>query len=57
MRDALHVFRELQIRKDELLRDVQVGIDQADQGLAGALDVDELIDRCTRKLAEEGITD
>ncbi|MEX2112272.1 MAG: hypothetical protein WD845_03760 [Pirellulales bacterium] len=57
LRDALRVFRELQARRDQLLSDVQIGIDQANLGRAGRLDVNELIDRCTRKLAEEGIVD
>jgi Arc/MetJ-type ribon-helix-helix transcriptional regulator len=57
LRDALRLFRELQIRNDELKRDVQFGVEQADQGRATALNLDELIERCTRKLAAEGITD
>ncbi len=57
LRDALQVLRELQARRDQLRSDVQVGIEQANQGRAGHLDVNDLIDRCTRKLAEEGIID
>jgi hypothetical protein len=51
------VFREFQARKQQLLADVRTGIEQADQGLARPLDVDALIDRCSLKLAEEGILD
>jgi Arc/MetJ-type ribon-helix-helix transcriptional regulator len=57
LRDALQVLRELLSRRDQLLSDVQIGIEQANQGRFGRLDVNELIDRCTRKLAEEGIVD
>ncbi len=57
LRDALRLLRELQIRKDELKRDVRIGVEQADQGRATASDIDELFERCTRKLSAEGITD
>jgi Arc/MetJ-type ribon-helix-helix transcriptional regulator len=57
LRDALRVFREVQARRDQLLADVRIGVEQADQGRTGALDVNALVDRCTRKLAEEGIFD
>jgi len=57
LRDALRVFREFQTRRDELVTDVQIGVEQANRGQTGPLDVTALIDRCTRKLAEEGIRD
>jgi Arc/MetJ-type ribon-helix-helix transcriptional regulator len=57
LRDALRVLQELKSRQEELLADIRVGVDQADQGLARPLDVKALIDRCTLKLAEEGIRD
>lgn len=57
LRDALRVFRELKARQQQLLSDVRIGIEQADQGLARPLDVNALIDRCSAKLAEEGIHD
>jgi len=57
LRDALQVFREFQARKEQLLSDVQTGIQQADQGLAQPLDIDALIERCTLNLADEGIVD
>ncbi len=55
LRDALGVFREFQARKDQLLADVQLGIDRANQGLARPLDIDALIDRLAQKLAENGV--
>ncbi len=55
--DALRVFRELKAREKQQLADVAIGIDQADRGLARSLDVNALIDRCTRKLNEDGIFD
>jgi putative addiction module CopG family antidote len=57
LRDALRVLRELKAREEALLAEIGVGIDQADKGLARPLDVSALIDRCTLKLAEEGIVD
>ena len=57
LRDALRVFGEVISRQHELLADVQCGIDQADRGLARPLDVQALIDRCTLKLAQQGIVD
>ena len=55
LRDALHVFREFRVRRDQLLADVQICIDQANAKQVRPLDVNDLIDRCTRTLAEEGI--
>lgn len=43
--------------QEELLAEIQIGLDQADRGLAKPLDVEELIKRCTQKLAQEGIRD
>lgn len=57
LRDALRVFREFQLRKEQLLADVRAGIEQADQGFSHTLDVRSLIDRCTLKLAEDGIVE
>ena len=51
--DALLVFREFRSREKQLQADVQVGLDQADRGLARPLDANALIDRCTLKLAEQ----
>jgi len=50
LRDALQLFQEFQVRKQQLLADVQTGIDQADQGLARPLDLDALVDRCIHRL-------
>lgn len=55
--DALRLFRELRARQEQLRADVRVGIEQADRGLVRPLDIAALIDRCTRQLADEGITD
>lgn len=52
LRDALRLFREFQARKQQLVSDVQTGIDEADQGLARPLDLDALIQRCSLKLTE-----
>lgn len=57
LRHALLVFREVKVRQEQLLADVRKGIEQADQGLARPLDIEALIDRCSQKLAEEGIHD
>ena len=57
LRHALLVFREVKIRQEQLLADVQKGIEQADQGLARPLEIEALIDRCSQKLADEGIRD
>jgi putative addiction module CopG family antidote len=57
LRDALRVFGELKARHDQILADVNIGIAQAEQGLARPLDVNALIDRCTQTLAHEGIGD
>ena len=57
LRDALRVFGELKMRHDQLLADIAVGTAQAEQGLARPLDINALIDRCTLKLAQEGIRD
>jgi putative addiction module CopG family antidote len=57
VRDALCVLRVLTARRDQLRADVQLGIDDAARGLAGLLDVEALIERCTHRLAAEGIAD
>jgi hypothetical protein len=51
------VISEDDARREQLLADVQIAIEQADRGLARPLDIEALIERCTRKLAEEGILD
>ena len=51
LRDALRVFREFKAREEQLIADVQTGLDQADRGHARPLDVNALINRCTLKLA------
>ncbi len=55
--DALRVLRDLTARRDQLRADVQLGLDEVAQGLAGPLDVEALIERCTERLAAEGIAD
>ena len=57
LRDALRVFGEFKSRQEQLLADVRAGVEQADRGLARPLDANALIDRCTLKLAQEGIVD
>jgi len=57
VRDALCVLRDLTARREQLHADVQLGIDEAARGLAGPLDVEALIERCTERLAAEGIAD
>jgi Arc/MetJ-type ribon-helix-helix transcriptional regulator len=57
LRDALRVLRELTARQEQLLADIGIGINEADQGLARPLDINALIDRCSVQLAEEGIRD
>lgn len=57
VRDALCVLHDLTARRDQLRADVQLGIDDAAPGLAGPLDVEALIERCTQRLAAEGIAD
>lgn len=57
LRDALRVLRELKARQEKLLADVGIGIKEAELGLARPLDANALIDRCSLKLAEEGILD
>jgi putative addiction module CopG family antidote len=57
LRDALRVFGEFKARREQLLAEVRAGVDQAERGLARPLDVNALIDRCTLRLAEEGIVD
>ena len=55
LRDALLVLREFKAREEQLIADVQLGTKEADLGLARPLDVNALIDRCTLRLAAEGI--
>jgi hypothetical protein len=55
--DAPRVLRDLTARREQLRADVQLGIDEAARGLAGPLDVEALIERCTERLAAESIAD
>ena len=57
LRDALRLFGEFKARHEQLLSEVRTGLDQADRGLTRPLDIDALIDRCTLRLAQEGICD
>ena len=57
LRHALLIFREVKARQEQLVADVRKGIEQADQGLARPLDIEALLERCSLKLAEEGIHD
>jgi len=57
VQDALRLLRDLHARRQKLIEDVQLGIEQADQGLLREIDLDEFLARCTAKLAEEGIRD
>jgi putative addiction module CopG family antidote len=55
--DALRLFRDMKARHAQLVADVQIGIEEADKGLAQPISMDALIERCTRMLSEEGIPD
>ena len=55
--DALTVFREMKQRHEELRRDVQQAIAEADSGETKELDIEEVIARGCERLADEGITD
>lgn len=57
LRSALHLHREIRDREAQLLAEVRLGMEQADQGLARPIDINALIDRCTQKLAGEDIRD
>ena len=57
LRSALHLHRELKKREEQLLAEVRIGMDQAEQGLARPIDVQALIDRCAQSLAAQGIRD
>jgi len=53
LRDALHVFRTYQAKRAQLIADVQVGINESDQGLARPLDIDSFLDECFQELEDE----
>lgn len=57
LRDALRAFSELRSRQEQLVRDVRVGLDQADAGLAKPLDVDDLLRQWTERLSSSAITE
>ena len=51
---ALSVFREMKQRHDELRRDVQRSIEQADRGEVEELDIDAIKAELTEELDEKG---
>lgn len=55
--DALRLFRDMKPRHAQLAADVQIGIEEANQGLARPISMDMLIERRTRMLSEERIPD
>jgi Arc/MetJ-type ribon-helix-helix transcriptional regulator len=57
LRSALQLHREVKAREVQLLAEIRLGLEQANQGLARPVDVQALIDRCTQRLADEGIRD
>ena len=52
--DALTAFREMKQRHDELRRDVQRSIEQADRGEVAPLDTEATIAEARRRFAQRG---
>jgi antitoxin ParD1/3/4 len=51
---AARAYREIERRQDELRRELQLGIDQADQGLVAPLDVESIKRELAEKFEENG---
>ena len=51
---ALTVYRDLKQRHEELRRDVQLSLEQAERGEVGPLDIDAIKSELTHELGENG---
>jgi Arc/MetJ-type ribon-helix-helix transcriptional regulator len=54
---ALELYRELRQSHEQFRAEVRQSLEQARQGDVAELDIEAIIARGTRRLAEEGITD
>lgn len=54
---ALTAFRDMKQRHEKLRRDAYQAIAEADRGEVKELDIEEVIARGTKRLADQGITD
>ena len=54
---AVELYRHMKERHAELLAQVERSREQARRGDVAELDIEEIIDRGTERLAQEGITD
>jgi len=54
VREALGLYRELELRRDSLKADIQAAIEQSDQGMSAPLDIEAIQRELVDELDERG---